>query len=402
MGRIDDWRIAPKVKVRALLLPVLLAGFAGACREGEDQQGASFIPLGPPSSGNHGCATANQDFSGGGALTAVDMGGFITDAFSRMAAAADSPLLYVTGASAEILELDVTDPAATVARSLVGTGVIDALLVSAGIVVPAQLSGVAVIDAGNLVVVEHSSNTLLLVDRLVPDTVAFFAGLPSSAGGYADGAGGQIRFSFEDPTAVVPTASGQIFVADSGNHVIRRLFVGAVPQSETVAGTGAPGFLDGNLGSSQFDTPTGLSISCDGRLLVTETGAAGQGGNRLRALSIGSRDFFGNLTGMAVTLAGSGVDASSEGIGEDAELASPGDVFSTNAGEIYFVDGSTGHARRYAVDTGLVDCAFGAVSCVATMGNLSGAENVGLTASSNGDFFFLLGDLSSLLFFDPS
>ena len=400
MGSFQSWRdLRPGARP---VLCVLALALVSGCRKGQDQQAATFIPLGLPTDGNHGCATPAQIFNGGANLPPVDLGGFVVGDFSRVVSASNAPLLFLTGANADVLELDVTDPDLPVPRTLVSPGLIDALIASLGISQPAQLSGLAVVDAGNLVVVEHTSNTLLLVSRLIPDTVTLLAGFPVANGGFADGIGSQVRFNFAEATTLVPTDTGVLYVADSGNHAIRQVVLGALSQVTTVAGTGAPGYSDGSLGSTQFDTPTGLAIGCDGRLFVSETGEGGLGGHRLRALSIGAPVFFGGFSGFCETLAGDGNPVSTEGSGVAAQLAGPSALFGNEDGEVYFVDGLTGHLRRFDMGSGLTDCPLEATGCSLPTGLLVGSANVGLTVSSQGDLFFLLGSQGTLLRYIPN
>src|SRR5262249_19013675 len=157
-------------------------------------------------------------------------------------------------------------------------------------------SGIAVLDADHLIAVERTSNTLISVLRVAPFTVEFYAGEPDETPGFADGFAlgtfGLARFSFDLPTQVCPTCDvpPAVFVADAGNHSIRLVTQGSVI---TIAGGGVPGF-DASLPGGLFDTPTGLSASCGGALLVSERGGDGEG-NRIREVVIGSPAPFGGF-----------------------------------------------------------------------------------------------------------
>ena len=87
--------------------------------------------------------------------------------------------------------------------------------------------------------------------------------------GFADGARLEAMFSF--PTAVAVCPEGNVYVADTGNHAIRRIdHEGNVT---TVAGTaGVYGFQDGEAGTALFDSPKGLAFGDDGRLFIADTG----------------------------------------------------------------------------------------------------------------------------------
>ncbi|MCC6231005.1 MAG: hypothetical protein IT580_00060 [Verrucomicrobiales bacterium] len=87
-------------------------------------------------------------------------------------------------------------------------------------------------------------------------------GLPGLLDGPAE------RSRFRSPTAVVANANGELFVADSGNHAIRRIDRAGVVS--TVAGTGAPGGARGVGQSASFSFPTDLAFAKDGSLFVVE------------------------------------------------------------------------------------------------------------------------------------
>src|SRR3954469_4617182 len=85
--------------------------------------------------------------------------------------------------------------------------------------------------------------------------------------GLADGIASLARFS--DPFAVAVGPDGRIYVADGGNsNRIRRLDGDAVV---TLAGSGE-GFEDGPAGRARFNTPSGIAVAADGAVYVADTG----------------------------------------------------------------------------------------------------------------------------------
>src|SRR5262249_33114678 len=149
--------------------------------------------------------------------------------------------LYATGTNARIVAIDVSG-ASPMEASVVGAGTVATLLTGEGISDAPQLSGLAVFDAQTLLVIDQTSNTILSVDRLTPDSVQFFAGEPSTTPGFADGLAtgskAPARFSFGQPTQLAPSgdASRRVFVADVGNHAVR--VIDALGRVITVAGRG--------------------------------------------------------------------------------------------------------------------------------------------------------------------
>lgn len=74
---------------------------------------------------------------------------------------------------------------------------------------------------------------------------------------------------FQNPTNIVVAKDRTLFVADSENHVIRKI----TPAGEvtTYAGTGAVGLVDGKVNEAAFYMPQGLALADDGTLYVADT-----------------------------------------------------------------------------------------------------------------------------------
>src|ERR1051325_11005807 len=109
---------------------------------------------------------------------------------------------------------------------------------------------------------------LLRASTYAQELVSTLAG-SAAVPGHQDGRG--MIAQFHDPAGLAVDTQGNIFVADSQNHVIRRLSEdGAVI---TFAGQpGVPGSNDGLLLTARFDTPSALACSIDGSLFVADTG----------------------------------------------------------------------------------------------------------------------------------
>src|SRR5688572_28917795 len=90
--------------------------------------------------------------------------------------------------------------------------------------------------------------------------------------GAADGTNATARFS--GPMAVAADSAGRLFVADTGNHTIRRLTpAGTNWVVETLAGlAGTIGSADGTNSSARFNQPAGTAFDNDGSVLVADTG----------------------------------------------------------------------------------------------------------------------------------
>jgi len=125
-------------------------------------------------------------------------------------------------------------------------------------------SAVALDHEGNLYVADTGNHA---VRKVAPDgAVTTLAG--GGSPGYLDGVGRAARFN--GPVGIAVDDAGIVYVADTYNDRIRRIAPdGAVT---TLAGNGKPGLLDGALLDAGFDTPSALAAGRDGTLYVADTG----------------------------------------------------------------------------------------------------------------------------------
>jgi sugar lactone lactonase YvrE len=106
--------------------------------------------------------------------------------------------------------------------------------------------------------------------------------------GFADGQGAQA--SFNSPSGLALDSEGNIYVADTGNHRIRKI----TPQGlvSTIAGDGVAGYVDGPAATARFDGPMGVAVDTDGNVYVADSY-----NDRIRKISVGQ----------VTTIAGPGV-----------------------------------------------------------------------------------------------
>jgi hypothetical protein len=127
--------------------------------------------------------------------------------------------------------------------------------------------GIAVTANGTAIFVADTANSTI---RLVTadgatSTIAGAAGQP----GTADAPGTAARFNA--PTGLALDAAGNLFVADTGNHTIRRMAPdGTVTTIAGLAGTA--GAADGTGTAALFNSPTGLALGGDGSVYVADAG----------------------------------------------------------------------------------------------------------------------------------
>ena len=382
----------------------LVAAALSACRNATSP--VSGVKLVPNALAANGCSGPDQVFAPPQTPSAVALTLLSIGPLSQLTAAGNSETLFATGANATLVAIDVS-AALPVESDLLAAGAVAALLVSEGINSAPELSGVTVLDSDSLLVIENTSNSILRVDRHAVLPPVLFAGSPDEAGGFADGSSlaipgaGQARFHFSGPSQLVTSDPllPLVFVADTGNHAIRRIGSGAV---QTLAGSGAAFFADGDLQSAGFDSPRGLSVTCSGSLLVTETGEAGGAGRRLRQIVLGPQSFSGQQ-GEVLTRAGNGADATIQGDGELASLAAPVSVLSTSVGDTYWIDSTTGILRRMRGTADTCDCPLwlDCASAVTAGGDFTPAGTLSLTQTPSGVLFVLDSTAGQLLRVSP-
>lgn len=123
--------------------------------------------------------------------------------------------------------------------------------------------GVAVDSDGTLYIADAGDNNLIRKIG-VGGTITTLAG---SVEGFADGVGSAA--AFHTPSGLACDAQGNIYVADTGNHAIRKINPQGVVT--TLAGNGTAGFRDGLGSQAQFNGPIGVAVDATGDVYVADT-----------------------------------------------------------------------------------------------------------------------------------
>jgi mono/diheme cytochrome c family protein len=135
-------------------------------------------------------------------------------------------------------------------------------------------------NPGRLYVADSGNNVIRYVDLTAsPPTIHLLAGSPARDGaGFRDGVGEAARFNF--PTTVYVDAQRRVYVTDSRNHALRRIDPDT-KEVVTIAGTGRAGFNGDNVpaGSAQLNSPNGVVVHPDGRIFIADTN-----NNRIRVI----------------------------------------------------------------------------------------------------------------------
>ncbi|QQZ63653.1 SMP-30/gluconolactonase/LRE family protein [Paenibacillus sonchi] len=138
-------------------------------------------------------------------------------------------------------------------------------------------TGLALDAKGNLYVSDSGNQRIRYIDFSLNrvstlaggDAAVYASNALYATEGYKNGAANKAAFHF--PKGIALDAAGGLLIADSGNHVIRYLKNGAV---STVAGSpaGEAGFQDGIESSALFDSPLDVAVASNGTIYVADSG----------------------------------------------------------------------------------------------------------------------------------
>jgi len=157
--------------------------------------------------------------------------------------------------------------------TLIGTGVAGYLNGNPAVAQFQRPQGIAVNSQGVVYIADTDNHSI----RKVSPTgiVSTLAGNGQS--GFVNGNGSAARFHF--PTALIIDKQGSLYVTDTYNHSIRK--VSPSGDVTTLAGDGKEGFMDGASHQSQFRFPRGLALDTEGNLYIADTN-----NHRIRKLTL--------------------------------------------------------------------------------------------------------------------
>ena len=229
-------------------------------------------------------------------------------------------------------------------------------------------TGVALDSANNLYIADAGNHRIRKADSA--GTLTTVAG--DGTAGYSGAGGAAAAAQLNSPTGVALDGAGSLYIADWGNHSIRKVDSAGI--IFTVAGNGTQGFGGdgGAAASAQLNSPQGVALDGSGNLYIADTS-----NHRIRKITLVPGFALGTLsTGTISTVAGSGTAGygGDGGAAASAQLNSPTGVALDGANNLYIADTYNNRIRK-------VDSA-GVISTVAGSGTLGFSGDGGAAASA--------------------
>jgi sugar lactone lactonase YvrE len=193
-------------------------------------------------------------------------------------------------------------------------------------------SGVAVDTFGNLFIADVGNRVIRKVDANgIITTVAGGGSLASSGDGVL---ATSVSLYFSSGVAV--DGSGNLFIADNGNSVIRKMDVNG--RITTVAGTGSQGYSGdgGSATKASLSAPWGVAVDLSGNLFIADPP-----NHRIRKV-----DLYGVIT----TVAGSGYISGDGGAATNSSLDYPSGVVVDSSGSLFIADPISERIRKVSVN----------------------------------------------------
>ena len=235
-------------------------------------------------------------------------------------------------------------------------GLVDASGTGAELNLPVDM---AVDVAGNLYISDKGNN---VIRKVAPGgSVSTFAG--DGTAGYKEGAGTVAEFN--GPEGIVIDETGNVYVSDSQNNVIRKITPAGLVS--TYAGNGSLGLVDGPAATAEFAEPNGLAID--------------------KARNIYVADFFNNVIrkiasdGTVTTYAGTGLAGKADGVAASASFHNPSGLTIDGSSNLYVAE-ATNNAIRQITPGGQVST-FATVNAGPIRVTIDGSSDLFASCNNN-------------------
>ena len=198
--------------------------------------------------------------------------------------------------------------------------------------------------SGTLYIADTGNN---VIRYMVGSTIGTFAGMPGVPGNTGDGGPG-LEATLTSPYGIVADATNNIFFTDNSSCVIRGITPGGV--INLLAGTYTSGFGGdgGQASQALLSSPRGIAMDANSNIFFCDTG-----NSRVRRVDMASQ--------IITTVAGNGVSAYSGdgGLAVNASLSTPTGVAVDAAGNVYISDTDNQCIRYLNMMTGTITTVAG-------------------------------------------
>lgn len=188
-------------------------------------------------------------------------------------------------------------------------------------------------DDGNIYIADAGNNVVRKITKST-GKIETIAGLGPDQQGYTGDNGSARDAKLHTPQAVAVDGSGNVYISDAGNNVVRKISGGTIT---TLAGTGLAGYTgDGALATqAKLSSPKGIAIDDEGNIYIADSG-----NSVVRKIDATS--------GLISTAAGTGVEGytGDGGAAISAKLSNPSGVALDSEGNLYIADTGNNVIRK--------------------------------------------------------
>ncbi len=210
--------------------------------------------------------------------------------------------------------------------------------------------GVAADSAGNIYVADTTNHIIRKIDS-VGGVTTLAGNITTHTAGNTDGTGAAASFS--SPRGVTTDSAGNVYVADTSNHIIRKITpLGVVAQVPINSGTIT---IYGAMSLITTGTPSGIATDTDGNIYVTDA-------VNHAVIKITPLGGVSTIAGVPVTLSSiisSPLSGNTDGIGTAARFNSPRSIAIDRLGNLYVADSGNHTIRKIVISSGVVSTLAG-------------------------------------------